>query len=62
MQILGELVPLVCALSPVVWTVRCIIRDVLDYRYKRELLRRTPDDQVVEVVRRLDADQREIRD
>jgi hypothetical protein len=61
-QILGELVPLVCALSSVAWTVRCIIRDVLDYRYKREVLRRTPDDQVVKVVRRLDADRRKIRD
>lgn len=62
MQILGELAPLVGALSSVVWAVRFIIRDVLDYRYKREVLRRTPDGQMVKVVRSLDADRREIRE
>ncbi len=54
MRILGELASL-GVIPPVAWALRHIVRDVLDYKWKRELLQRTPDGQVPNLVRELDA-------
>ena len=59
MQILGELASL-GAVSSAAWAVRNIIRDVLDYRWKQAVLRRTPDNQLAKVVAALNANRREI--
>ncbi|MEV6739476.1 hypothetical protein AB0N14_22090 [Streptomyces sp. NPDC051104] len=62
MQILGELASL-GSLPGVVWVLRCIIRDILDYRNKREerelkrqIIQRIPDDQMASVFRELGAE------
>ncbi|MEV0904976.1 hypothetical protein [Streptomyces hokutonensis] len=61
MQILGELAS-VGSLPGVAWVLRCIIRDILDYRSKRaefelkqQMIQRIPDDQVASVFRELGA-------
>lgn len=54
MHILGELVR-TGALASVAWAVRFIIRDVLAHCWRREVLRRTPEDQVTKVVTALAA-------
>jgi hypothetical protein len=56
-QILGDLVSLG---APAALALRYIIRDVLDYRWKREVLRRTPKNQLAQVVASLSANRREI--
>ncbi|MET7735531.1 hypothetical protein ABZT02_29815 [Streptomyces sp. NPDC005402] len=62
MQILGELAS-VGSLPGVAWVLRCIIRDILDYRskraefeLKRQMIQRIPDDQVASVIRELGAE------
>ncbi|GGZ13789.1 hypothetical protein ACFW08_26195 [Streptomyces sp. NPDC058960] len=62
MQILGELAS-VGSLPGVAWVLRCIIRDILDYRSKRaefelkqQMIQRIPDDQVASVFRELGAE------
>lgn len=62
MQILGELAS-VGSLPGVAWVLRCIIRDILDYRSKRaefelkqQMIQRIPDDQVASVIRELSAE------
>jgi hypothetical protein len=56
-QILGELVSLG---APAALALRYIIRDVLDYRWKCAVLRRTPEGQLAKVVAALNANRREI--
>ena len=60
MRILGDLGSL-GVFSSVAWASRHIVRDVLDYRWKRELLKHTPKSQVPELVRELNAPRRSTR-
>lgn len=60
MQILGELASW-GGLPLAGWVVRCFCRDFLDHKWRREVLRRTPDDHVANVVRELSASGRESR-
>lgn len=62
MQILGELAS-VGSLPGVAWVLRCVIRDILDYRNKRadrelkqQMIQRIPDDQVASVFLELGAE------
>lgn len=66
MQILGDLASL-GAIPGVGWVLRCIIRDILDHKHKREtlalkrqLLQRIPDDQVASVLSELGVEQRQV--
>lgn len=54
MRVLGELVAL-GVFPAVAWTMRFVIRDVLDHLWKRRVLKRVPDNQVADVVRALGA-------
>ena len=68
MQILGELASL-GSLPVVAWVLRCVIRDILDYRnkradreLKRQVIQRIPDDQVASVFRELTAESGEVQE
>ncbi len=54
MRILGELAAS-GVIPSVAWALQRIVRDVLEYRWKRELLQRTPESQMPKLVRALDA-------
>jgi hypothetical protein len=67
-QILGELASL-GSLPVVAWVLRCVIRDILDYRnkradreLKRQVIQRIPDDQVASVFRELTAESGEVQE
>jgi hypothetical protein len=57
---LGELASL-GSLPSVAFVVRLVVRDILDYKWKREVLRHTPNDQMARVIRELGTGQREVR-
>lgn len=62
MRILGELamsgaIPVVAVL----WAARHVVRDVLEHRRDLAVIRRTPDDQLADVVRALGAMRRRTR-
>ncbi|MEU6945288.1 hypothetical protein ABZ957_08630 [Streptomyces sp. NPDC046316] len=62
MQILGELASL-GSIPGIAWVLRCVIRDVLDYRskqadraLKQQVIQRIPDDQVASTLPELGPD------
>ena len=57
MHILGE--PVVSGAFLLVWAARAVVRDVLNYRWKQSVLKRVPDDQMVDVLRELRDNRRE---
>jgi hypothetical protein len=61
-RILGELAMSgAIPVAAVLWATRCIVRDVLEHRRDLAVLRRTPDDQLADVVRALGAARRRTR-
>ena len=60
MRFLGDLSSL-GGIPAAAWVVRCIVRDILNYRWNRAVLRRTSEDQVANVIRALNASPRDVR-
>ncbi len=68
MKFLGELASL-GYLPGVAWVLRCVIRDILDFRnkradreLKRQMIQRIPDDQVASIFRELGADEGSVQE